>query len=41
MEVNGFACEFVRDGGIGKIHVVERINFDGPTAYPLPVCPRS
>jgi hypothetical protein len=31
---NQFACEFVRDGGIGKIQAVECVNFKGPTPYP-------
>jgi predicted dehydrogenase len=35
MEMNRFACEFVREGGIGKIHAVECVNFSGPTPYPL------
>jgi len=34
MEMNRFACEFVRDGGIGGIHAVECINFKGPIPYP-------
>jgi len=34
MEMNRFACELVRDGGIGKIHAVECINFKGPIPYP-------
>ena len=34
MEMNRFACEFVRDGGIGKIHAVECVNFKGPIPYP-------
>ncbi len=34
MEMNRFACELVRDGGIGKIHTVECINFKGPIPYP-------
>jgi len=40
MEMNRFACELVRDGGIGKIHAVEVVNFTGPIPYPtegLPV----
>lgn len=34
MEMNRFACEFVRDGGIGKIHAIECVNFKGPIDYP-------
>jgi hypothetical protein len=34
MEMNRFACEFVRDGGIGKIQAVECVNFKGPISYP-------
>jgi predicted dehydrogenase len=34
MEMNRFACEFVRDGGLGKIRAVECINYGGPTPYP-------
>ncbi|QDV64008.1 Inositol 2-dehydrogenase [Crateriforma conspicua] len=34
MEMNQFACEFVRDGGIGDIRAVECVNFRGPNPYP-------
>jgi predicted dehydrogenase len=34
MELNRFACQFVRDGGIGAIRAVECVNFSGPLAYP-------
>jgi predicted dehydrogenase len=34
MEMNRFACELVRDGGIGRVLAVECVNFKGPTAYP-------
>jgi predicted dehydrogenase len=34
MEMDRFACEFVRGGGIGKIHAVECINYTGPIIYP-------
>ena len=34
MEMDRFACEFVRAGKIGKIRHVECINFRGPIAYP-------
>ncbi len=34
MEMDRFACEFVRGGGIGKIKWVECVNFNGPLAYP-------
>jgi predicted dehydrogenase len=30
MEVNRFACQFVRDGGMGKIRVVRAVNYPGP-----------
>ncbi len=35
MEMNRFACELVRNGGIGTIRVVECVNFSGPIAYPV------
>ncbi len=34
MELNRFACEFVRDGGIGQVRVVEAVNYAGPHPYP-------
>jgi predicted dehydrogenase len=34
MEMNRFACELVRDGGIGQVKVIEAVRFDGPTPYP-------
>jgi predicted dehydrogenase len=34
MEMNQFACEFVRDGGLGKVRVVEGVNFSSPLFYP-------
>lgn len=34
MEMNRFACEFVREGGIGQLKVVECVNFSGPSPYP-------
>jgi predicted dehydrogenase len=34
MEMNRFACELVRDGGIGKLKVVEAVCFGGPRPYP-------
>jgi predicted dehydrogenase len=34
MEMNRFACEFVRAGGIGEVRVVECVNFNGPIPYP-------
>ncbi len=34
MEMDRFACELVRDGGIGKVRVVECINFLSPEVYP-------
>ncbi len=34
MEINRFACEFVRDGGLGKISRVDVPNYPGPMAVP-------
>jgi predicted dehydrogenase len=34
MEMNRFACELVRDGGIGALKVVEAVSFGGPKPYP-------
>ena len=34
MEMDRFACEFVREGGIGKVKCVEAVNFPGPFPYP-------
>ncbi len=34
MEMNRFACELVRDGGLGKLKVVEAVCFAGPMPYP-------
>ena len=42
MEMNRFACEFVRTGGIGKIRKIQAINHTGPDRIPrvaLPVEP--
>ncbi len=33
MEMNQFACELVRDGGIGDVKVVECVNYKGPIRY--------
>ena len=33
MEMNRFACEFVRNGGIGKVHTVLGINYSGVGRY--------
>ena len=33
MEVNRAGCEFIRDGGLGKISLVQMQNFPGPMAY--------
>jgi predicted dehydrogenase len=33
MEMNRVACEFVRDGGVGKVHTVLGINYPGPNRY--------
>ncbi|MCA9154396.1 MAG: Gfo/Idh/MocA family oxidoreductase, partial [Planctomycetales bacterium] len=34
MEVNQFACEFIRSGGLGKISKVELPNYPGPMTIP-------
>jgi predicted dehydrogenase len=34
MEMNRFACEFVRNGGVGAVRAVECVNFGGPIPYP-------
>lgn len=34
MEMNRFACEFIRDGGLGNISRVELPNYPGPFAVP-------
>jgi predicted dehydrogenase len=39
MEMDRFACELVRDGGIGKVKSVESHNFMGPIPYPTPGLP--
>lgn len=33
MEMNRFACELVRKGGIGKLHTVLGVNYHGPGRY--------
>ncbi|MCH2200714.1 MAG: Gfo/Idh/MocA family oxidoreductase [Fuerstiella sp.] len=33
MQVNRFACEFVRDGGLGKLSRIDVPNFPGPIPY--------
>jgi predicted dehydrogenase len=33
MEMNRFACQFVRDGGIGRVSLVQTSNFPGPMRY--------
>ncbi|MFH1921057.1 MAG: Gfo/Idh/MocA family oxidoreductase [Planctomycetota bacterium] len=33
MEMNRFACELVRGGGIGKVHTVLGVNYPGPRQY--------
>ena len=33
MEMNRFACELVRNGGIGKLHTVLGVNYPGPRQY--------
>ena len=34
MEMDRFACELVRGGGIGKVHAVECVKFAGSIPYP-------
>ncbi len=34
MEINRFACEFIRDGGLGKITRVDVPNYPGPMTMP-------
>ena len=34
MEMDRFACELVRDGGIGRVRHVEAVSFGGPMPYP-------
>ena len=34
MEMDRFACEFVRDGGIGEVRVVECVNYGSSKPYP-------
>ena len=42
MEINRFACEFIRDGGLGKIARVDVPNYPGPMSIPdLPEEPLS
>jgi predicted dehydrogenase len=33
MEMNRFACELVRSGGIGKLKLVQAVNYTGPRRY--------
>ncbi len=33
MQVNRFACEFIRDGGLGKVSLVQLPNLPGPMRY--------
>ena len=40
MEMNRYACELVRTGGIGKVHTVIGVNYGGPRLHPeLPGTP--
>jgi len=40
MEMNRFACEFIRDGGLGKVSTVDLPNYPGPLRDPsLPAEP--
>lgn len=34
MEMDRFACELVRDGGIGDLHAVEHVNYSSAQPYP-------
>jgi predicted dehydrogenase len=34
MEMNRFACEFIRDGGLGRISKIELPNYPGPMTIP-------
>ena len=34
MEMNRFACELVRSGGIGKLKLVQAVQYPGPKRYP-------
>ncbi len=34
MKINQFACEFIRNGGLGKISKVELPNYPGPIGHP-------
>lgn len=33
MQVNRFACEFIRDGNLGDVHLVQLRNYPGPARY--------
>jgi len=33
MELNEFACRFIREGGIGRVHTVQCCNYPGPGVY--------
>ena len=33
MEMNRFACEFIRNGGLGKLHTIVGVNYSGPRVY--------
>jgi predicted dehydrogenase len=33
MEMNRLACEFVRSGGLGKLQLVQGVNYTGPARY--------
>ena len=41
MELNRFACEFIRDGGLGKVRRVDCPNYPGPIATPALIAPLS
>jgi predicted dehydrogenase len=34
MAINRVACEFVRNGGLGKVHTVLGVNYPGPNRFP-------
>ncbi|MEO0530461.1 MAG: gfo/Idh/MocA family oxidoreductase, partial [Planctomycetota bacterium] len=35
MEMNQFACELVRRGGVGDVRVVEAVNYSSPRPFPI------
>lgn len=39
MQINRLACEFVRNGGLGKLHEVRAVNYTNASASPSPLPP--